>query len=1055
MNRPSLHDRVRGLLLVSTAMVVSMAAAWAAVRGLDDAADPPRLVALPGPPGLALNIDAEPGIRPMRLGPNRFIAIVGAQPVHETTVSLCDQVTNPAWKNDRSRMLKLHGGVSWGEVKAMAAANLAAGRRAHDGIKNPLLDDPAWDAPRFWVHTSRAIAPLDEFPAPTDPSVSRLRLHTFEPGRSLLISDVPTGNDSRIAPDVLFHSRAWLLWQSADLTGASFADRAVQVRRIAREGCRYGALRFRAWSVDVSPHTDHALLIGMDSAIQGSWRIPAGVQLSIGTPDRGEAGELFIALQAAGLVAHLESGALTLAPRDAGTVRFVQSEDPSLVVEPGGFPIDDDSDRELLGRVHGTPAGAAVRAAIKRFNAQRLLAAIRFQRGLPDRYHVTVAQYTAPRVDDLMPDRAGALFDAVPTNWSPWVRVAQWNADDDAHTPVRFGWSVRARERRTLVVIGSGIDVKGPVKVIESKPLCVPGPCGKGDVPIAHRLTIEAGSDGDAFITIHPWPRSEQAYLFAHERPEIVTEDGAVHWRATSFGHTAEPPQVSLTDRHGAPLLSIASGGTLDPLFSATKQLGQSLPETIARLLQGRREHVEARLSIDARLQTQAREALAAGMARASAAYRKGSDPYRDERFGALLLLDPENGDILAAASAPEIDSAADPTDLRAHAETHPAQTPRLLRTWQHTGRPLTPAASTFKLVVALSLEQAARRNPELARELAGLDEAALRQAGHRHGLAFDPAAVCYPADAKTCDWAGARRTRSGGSIENYVDGSYQETASQQMLKLKEARYGLEQAIRDSLNTVFAWWLEGSDLSLLDDGAEPGLPGLQMLTTGALDVPRPWYAMARRLGFESALRLDAGLLAGIDTDVLGTLAATPSRIDPIRHRQDVRMAALGARMQVTPLQMAMVAASIAEGRVVRPRLLLELDGDEADTPEFESLDVPLERIRRGMKRVVVDGTAKRTFNPAPNAEPNAPYRYLRDAVYGKTGTLALRETPGAGPNAVWFVGWLEPGIVPGLDKRMAFACLISHSARTGGRECAPVVAELLHRVATAKAEAAS
>jgi hypothetical protein len=44
---------------------------------------------------------------------------------------------------------------------------------------------------------------------------------------------------------------------------------------------------------------------------------------------------------------------------------------------------------------------------------------------------------------------------------------------------------------------------------------------------------------------------------------------------------------------------------------------------------------------------------------------------------------------------------------------------------------------------------------------------------------------------------------------------------------------------------------------------------------------------------------------------------------------------------------------------------------------------------------------------------------------------------------VWFMGWLEPGGLPGQTRRLAFAAFVSESSLTGGAHAAPVLAGLL------------
>ena len=224
-----------------------------------------------------------------------------------------------------------------------------------------------------------------------------------------------------------------------------------------------------------------------------------------------------------------------------------------------------------------------------------------------------------------------------------------------------------------------------------------------------------------------------------------------------------------------------------------------------------------------------------------------------------------------------------------------------------------------------------------------------------------------------------------------------------------------------------------SDRSLLGR-PEGGAPDLQPLTPGALDEVRPIVAMARRLGFGQALRLDGGLLpADYPWSAWDALQASPSGIDPVHTRHELRQMAIGLRMQATPLQMALVAAAVGEGKIATPRLLDSLDGRAAAAPSGAPLDVRLDRIRAGMKGVIDSGTAAGAFRGSDLAT-------LRRGLYGKTGTAPVGDGDRA---TVWFSGWLEPGSLTGQTRRLAFAVFVSRSDETGGAHAAPVAAAVL------------
>jgi cell division protein FtsI/penicillin-binding protein 2 len=307
---------------------------------------------------------------------------------------------------------------------------------------------------------------------------------------------------------------------------------------------------------------------------------------------------------------------------------------------------------------------------------------------------------------------------------------------------------------------------------------------------------------------------------------------------------------------------------------------------------------------------------------------------------------------------------------------------------------------------------------------LGGMPLAALNRLARQRGFGFETESSTYPQNLKLAH------------ITNYQAESLDRRA-------QDGRLGLAQALTYSLNTWFAWSGELSDRSLFGrpDG---GAPDLQPLDPDALDAVRPIVAAAHRLGFEQPMRLDGGLLpADFVWSPWDALQPTPAHIDPVHTRHELRQMTIGLRMQATPLQMALAAAAIGQGKVVTPRLLLSLDGVQSKTPDMPDVGVRLDRIRAGMKGVIDVGTGAGAFGAPALAR-------LRTGFYGKTGTaptsVILPDGSKREVATVWFTGWLEPGSLPGQTHRLAVAAFVSHSDATGGAHAAPVVAAVLREL---------
>jgi len=162
----------------------------------------------------------------------------------------------------------------------------------------------------------------------------------------------------------------------------------------------------------------------------------------------------------------------------------------------------------------------------------------------------------------------------------------------------------------------------------------------------------------------------------------------------------------------------------------------------------------------------------------------------------------------------------------------------------------------------------------------------------------------------------------------------------------------------------------------------------------------------------------------------------PAGLDPAPLAQS----AIGQRdVRVTPLQMAMVAAGIANGgTIMKPYTVREVQAPDLTRlslaePESYRQAVPREvadQLRAMMETVVTSGTGTSARIPGVR-------------VAGKTGTA--QNSPGADPHA-WFIGF-----APAQDPRVAVAVIVENggnagSEATGGRVAAPIARAVMQAV---------
>ena len=1012
------------LLALAGAALIVVHARWLAAAGVtapDDGAA--RFASVL--PGLAFTVPDGVGTTVRTAGDATLLILSGLRAGAAHRIDLCDQLADRARPG---RLLPLRIGWPFAAVAGL------------DAPRNVLLAADGDDVPRVRVDGRAGAGVLD---VRWDGGAQWVDARGAAPGQSATL-----------------RGEGWLTWPGG----------ALRLRHVTGGTCApAGELLVQTYRRGPTSQSPAVALPAAGMAVEarlapGDYRVPAA------PPPALEDAQLFEQLRARGLVRLGANGLAELAPPDLAAWRAA-----------GRTPWDDvllDGDAlRLLERLYRRADGEFVREQVRIFNAERRLLAWRVNAGTQGTWRADAVEDAAPlppspaagagarsmslavgtkRVDaqdatgtpqappaagahaaagpdvrtspvplaDDMPPSGARLFARLPQGWAPWQRVAAWPARAGAarlaFTPARPGAPVR------LMIAGHVRGVTGARLRTASRDACDGRACrSPADVQVLD-LVPEAGAAA-VVLDVEPLAPDVLAAPGDARYRHLVVRAGQLAWQALDAapGRAAAPPaDVVLADRAGTPLwrdgapLDAARAAGLDTLLGVHAGQPGSVAALLGRLPGG--PHA-ARLTLDLRLQAAAQAALdCIGLRRGrwdgTACAEAG--PVPPGRQAGLVLLDTETGDILAAAGAgmPAVD-AANWREARDFDRIDPAASPLRLPALQHDGGAERSPGSTFKIVSALGLELAARSDRRLDALLDGLPLAAINDEARMRGFAFRTDAPAYPLDGRA-------------RITNFRDQGLDRRA-------QDGRLGLAQALTYSLNTWFAWTGELADRSLLGrpDG---GVPDLQPLDPGALDTVRPIVAMARRLGFGQALRLDGGLLpADYPPSAWDALQATPAGIDPVHTRHELRQMAIGLRMQATPLQMALVAGAVGEGRVIAPRLLAELDGRTAPPAAGPALDVRLDRIRAGMKGVVDAGTAAGAFRAPALAG-------IRRGLSGKTGTAPVGDGSRA---TVWFTGWLEPHSVPGQAHRLAIAVFVSRSAATGGEHAAPVAAAVLGALA--------
>lgn len=917
----------------------------------------------------------------------------------------------PAIRIDLCRQLPVRIGYSFDDVVRWMAASPAA-------VRNVALNGPdAGDMPRVQVSgNARAGAePLQLRWDSRDPAVR-------------WIGDAAHGQVEQGAHgQVALRRDGWLVWRP---------DAALHIQRRPSAACpQAGELLVQVVRAAPGPSAARARVTAYPTSGQpvsawlgaGSYEVPAGAGRDL------EDQALFQELLRRGMVRLGAGGLAELAPPDLAAWRAAPGALRAGQLAGWNHVVLDAGALKLLKRLYRMADGDYVREQVRVFNGERRLLAWRVASGSAHGgWQASVASAPASTTGT-MPVAAARLFAGVAQGWAPWTRIASWpHADGGAPARLALALPQPARGGETLqmMLVGRIGAVQGAILRGAPQAACTGRACPARDSAQVVTLELLAGTRSVS-LEAAPLDLSALAMPGDQQYRHLRVAGGRLDWQplapAAATPRQAANAEVTLEDRHGALLwrggapTRAAIDAGLAPLLGFRPDHAGSVAAMLARLpAPGGLPH-SARLTLDLALQQASQGALACiGMRRGrwdGKACSGGQQPPAGRRAG-IVILDTETGDVLAAAGAGGAAvSAANWNEVRNFDRTNPARSPLRLPAFQHDGGAHSSPGSTFKVISALGLEQAALRDPQVEALLAGMPLPAINRMARQKGFAFQTDASSYPMATRLAH------------ITNYKDQHLDRRA-------QDGRLGLSQALTYSLNTWFAWSGELSDRSLFGR-SEGGAPDLQPLEVGALDSVRPIAGMAHRLGFGQALRLDGGLLpADYPWSSWDALQASASQIDPIHTRHELRQMSIGLRMQVTPLQMALAAGAVGQGKIVAPRLLLALDGRQAGVPAMLPVGVRLDRIRAGMKGVVDVGTAAGAFR-------GARFDTLRRGLSGKTGTSPTGPQGANDAATVWFTGWLEPGSLPGQTRRLAVAAFVSHSEATGGEHAAPIVAAVL------------
>ncbi len=409
-----------------------------------------------------------------------------------------------------------------------------------------------------------------------------------------------------------------------------------------------------------------------------AWRL-GQLGASGGAPAQGlsEDALLFRRALAAGLLQAEPNGALRPVARDH-----------LLAAAWRGRPVKE-ADARLLAALWGSPAGRAVRAELALWNAGRALAAVRDN--APPAVRATGWRaFTcdgAPRgTGGLVPAAYGFLHQGrLHTGFGPWQVAAgedcvEFRNRYSAPAPVAFEiWYVgRAEGRKDARPVSPERPFRPPGC------LKAPGALEAGKLAVGTDGWRRAGKGFERTLRLRLMPARQPLLRVAGVKPGIDPKSCRFVWHEDQATPTAgkrsyrvwSADGVALLDEHGRPTRAARELGLL-PLVGFGPADAFSLSGLLARSALPHPGY-ELTLTLDSRLQRAAQAVLREGVAAMF-----GADRYAGERRAALVVLNANDGAILAAAGLPALPPGPNP----ATAPVPPSSRSPPWRPWRRPGK--------------------------------------------------------------------------------------------------------------------------------------------------------------------------------------------------------------------------------------------------------------------------------------------------------------------------------------------------------------------------------
>jgi peptidoglycan glycosyltransferase len=273
--------------------------------------------------------------------------------------------------------------------------------------------------------------------------------------------------------------------------------------------------------------------------------------------------------------------------------------------------------------------------------------------------------------------------------------------------------------------------------------------------------------------------------------------------------------------------------------------------------------------------------------------------------------------------------------------------------------------------------------------------------------------------------------------VNRATQGLYPPGSIFKLITAASALENIEDIRQRKFNCTGAVEFDGERIQCYKGEAHGQLDLAQAL---AVSCNTTFASLGIEIGWKDLLK--TGKKFGFNDDFLfSDIKVKPSSL-PISYKtskQEMAWTAIGqGRVLVTPLHMAMIAATIAnDGVMMEPKLLYSVVGRNGNIQKQLKPDVyrkvldkeNAEVLKNMMVKVVLEGTGKQ-------AQSN------RITIAGKTGTAEEGSKDQPNKNLAWFVGF-----APVDNPTLAIAVLLEDvgQGETGGTQAAPLARKVLEK----------